>query len=132
MPLSADSDRHLIEVPRSTRMRFPLAQFCGVMRAEPSYPAPSCLVGDLNAAPSRQRFYVSEAQSEARAKPDGVCDYHSGKRRRRQEMGWSAMMVLTVQGGGHPICTAHPFVTKPTEVERLVVLAGGSNQAPVP
>ena len=77
--LTANADRHLVEVPSSMRLGASGPQPAGDLRAEDEDPAPDTLVGDHNAPLGQGFFNVSEAEREAQVHPDSTLYDVSGE-----------------------------------------------------
>jgi hypothetical protein len=74
MPVAADRDDYLVEMPLAARPRSTGAQVASELQPELQDPSPDRLVRNIEAAFCQEFLDVAVADREAQIKPDGVAD----------------------------------------------------------
>ena len=91
VPLAADAEEHLIEMPLVPGSRPPSAQSIREALSELPAPAPDRLVGEDDTALGQEQLDVAEAERERVVEPDRVGD----------DRGREAMAMVRVRCGSH-------------------------------
>jgi hypothetical protein len=74
MPVAADRDDHLVEMPLAAWPRSPGAQVASELQPELQDPAPDRLIRNVQATVCQKLLDVAVAEREAQIEPDGVAD----------------------------------------------------------
>ena len=74
LPLTADGDEDLVEMPSTAEPTLPSLQLRGVLRTELLTPLANRFVGDEDCSLCQEIFDIAETQGEPKVQPHGMAD----------------------------------------------------------